>query len=293
MITEVGATWSMVIATLLWGATFVVLRETVQRVPPLVLVASRFAAAAVLIALVLAVRRCLPDRTALVAGLISGVFTAFGYLFQAIGITSVSAGTSAFLTTAGTLCAGLFAWPLLGQRPGAWLSVSLVMAGAGSLLLAGRVEARWGTGEVWTLLGAFAYALQIVIVARAARSVDALALAGVQAAVVALTVAPFAWPEIEVLRRLDAIDGARLAYLVVAGSLVAPWLQIRAQRVLSPGRIGLLFALEPVFALAFALLAGERFVARWWWGAALILCAVMLVEGRAAWTTSASRRASA
>ena len=42
---------------------------------------------------------------------------------------------------------------------------------------------------------------------------------------------------------------------------------MHAQRTLPPGRIGLLFALEPVFALAFALaLRGERFVARWWAG---------------------------
>ena len=60
-------------------------------------------------------------------------------------------------------------------------------------------------------------------------------------------------------------------------------LQVFAQQTLSAGRVALLFALEPVFALLFALtLGGERFVARWWFGAALILCAVVLVEWRAA-----------
>ena len=52
--------------------------------------------------------------------------------------------------------------------------------------------------------------------------------------------------------------------------------------MLTAGRVALLFALEPVFALIFALtLGGERFVARWWLGAALILAAVVLVEWRA------------
>ena len=47
------------------------------------------------------------------------------------------------------------------------------------------------------------------------------------------------------------------------------------------GRVGLLFALEPVFALLFALtLGGEHFDLRWWAGAALILGAVALVEWR-------------
>ena len=52
-----------------------------------------------------------------------------------------------------------------------------------------------------------------------------------------------------------------------------------AQRTLPPGRIGLQFALEPVFALAFALgFGGERFVVRWWAGAGLILLSVVGVE---------------
>ena len=62
---------------------------------------------------------------------------------------------------------------------------------------------------------------------------------------------------------------------------MAPLLQVVAQRTLPPGRIGLLFALEPVFALGFAIsVGGERFVPRWWIGAALILSAVVLVEWR-------------
>jgi len=66
---------------------------------------------------------------------------------------------------------------------------------------------------------------------------------------------------------------------VLAGALAAPLLQVIAQRSLPPGRIALLFALEPVFALIFALYpGGERFVLRWWIGAALILAGVVIVE---------------
>jgi drug/metabolite transporter (DMT)-like permease len=43
--------------------------------------------------------------------------------------------------------------------------------------------------------------------------------------------------------------------------------------------MGLLFALEPVFALLFAVTLGaERFEPRWWLGAGLILGAVVMVE---------------
>jgi drug/metabolite transporter (DMT)-like permease len=217
-----------------------------------------------------------------VGGALTGLLTAAGYLFQAIGLRTASAGTSAFLTCTGTLFAAVFAWPLLGHRPTAALALGLVVAVAGSALLSLHGGLRLGAGEAWTLFGALAFALQIVALERFARRADAMTLVMWQAATVALVVWPFAgfpWPALPPLAFSDVV---RLGYLAVAGSVAAPMLQIVAQRSLSPGRIGLLFALEPVFALVFAVaVGGERFVGRWWVGAALILAAVLVVEWRA------------
>jgi len=150
---------------------------------------------------------------------------------------------------------------------------------AGSALLGLRGGWTLGAGEAWTLLGAAVYALQVVGVGHWAPRGDALAITGIQAAVASLCTLPFAGDLGGQLGALDGAGWARLGYLVVCGSVLAPWLQVLAQQRLSPGRIGLLFALEPVFALVFALgLGGERFVARWWAGAALILGAVVMVE---------------
>jgi len=273
----------MVVATLLWGATFVVLRDSLVHLAPATLVATRFAGAAILFLLVVLVRGRPLDRATVVGGAVTGLLTAGGYLFQAIGLTSTSAGSSAFLTCAGTLLAALFAWPLLRQRPGAWLALGLLLALAGSALLSLRSAWRVGVGEAWTLLGAATYALQIVEVARWAPRADAVALTGIQAVVVAACTLPFAGDLAAQLRSLDGAGWARIGYLAVCGSVVAPLLQVLAQRTLPAGRVGLLFALE------FAITAGgERFVARWWAGAALILFAVVMVEWREARSPAAT-----
>jgi drug/metabolite transporter (DMT)-like permease len=281
----------MVVATLLWGATFVAARDILSSIGPIELVFARFAFAAVAFAVVLLVRRALrgPGAAgvgeALAGGAISGLLGAGGYLFQAIGLTQTSAGSSAFLTCVGTVLAALFAWPLLGQRPPAVLVQGMLLALAGSFLMSSRPGLRIGAGEAWTLLGAVVYALQIVAVARWAPRADALLLTGVQAGVIALTLLPFAGRAPAQLAALDGSDAWRFAYLALAGSVIAPLLQVVAQRALSAGRIALLFALEPVFGLAFALTLGsERFAPGWWIGALLILCGVLRTEwsGRAA-----------
>jgi drug/metabolite transporter (DMT)-like permease len=270
---------AMVLATLLWGGTFVAIRDAVADVPPALLVSARFLGAGVLFALVLAVRRRLPTPRDARGGALSGLLMVGGYFLQAVGLRSTSAGSSAFLTCAGTLLAAFWAWPLLGERPGARLTLGLALAAVGAALLSLRGGLRLGAGELITLAGAALFALQVVAIARYAATTDPVAFVCVQSFVAGLVLLPFAHPTPAALGTLGGANLARFGYLLVAGSTIAPLLQVYAQRTLPAGRMGLLFALEPVFALVFAVsLGAERFEPRWWLGAALILTAVVMVE---------------
>ncbi len=280
---ERAALAAMVAATLLWGGTFVAIRDSVRAMTPQALVFGRFAVATLLFVLVALIRRRVPDRMAFVLGTGNGVLMVGAFFLQALALRSTSAGSSAFLTCAGTLFAALYAWVLLRQRPSRELFVGLALALAGSALMSLDGALRLGRGELITLVGASLYALQIVWVARFAGRIDALSVAMVQAATVALVMAPFAGDPRHAFADLAPAGWRDFAYLAIAGSTLAPVFQVMAQQTLPAGRIALLFALEPVFALVFALtLGGERFVLRWWFGAALILAAVVMVEWRAA-----------
>ena len=274
---------AMVLATLLWGGTFIAIRDAVADVPPALLVSTRFLGAGVLFALVLLVRRRLPTRRDVAGGALSGLLMVGGYFLQAVGLRSTSAGSSAFLTCAGTLLAAFWAWLLLRERPGARLTFGLVLALAGAALLSLRGGFRLGAGELITLAGAALFALQVVAIARYAATADPVALVCVQSFVAGLALAPFAAHSAGALGTLGGANLARFGYLLVAGSTLAPLLQVVAQRTLPAGRMGLLFALEPVFALVFAVTLGaERFEPRWWLGAGLILAAVVMVEWKPA-----------
>jgi drug/metabolite transporter (DMT)-like permease len=271
----------MVGATALWGATFVVIRDSLSRIDPVALVWNRFAVATLLLVVALIVRRRRPDTEAWRGGVLGGLFAAGGFLFQAIGLQTTTAGTSAFLTSTGSLLAGLYAWPILGQKPSAALVSGIALATVGSALLAGPASLRIGAGETWTLAGALCWGAWVVAQAKFAPHADPLALTAVQAATITVALLPWAFghPLIEPWR--EPATAARLLYLVVAGSVIAPLLQVVALRTLSAGRVGLLLALEPVFALGFAIaFGGERFAIRWWLGAALILAGVTWVEWR-------------
>src|SRR5262249_53535674 len=150
-----------------------------------------------------------------------------------------------------------WAWLLLRQRPGGRLLLGPALALAGSALLSLRQGLVLGAGGGWTLLGASLFALQVGGLAPFVGAPDPIPSVCVQSFVASAVLLPFAgspasvWSAIAGAAR--TADLVRFGYLVVAGSTVAPLLQVLAQRVLPPGRIGLLFALEPVFAVLFAL----------------------------------------
>jgi drug/metabolite transporter (DMT)-like permease len=276
------AVGAMVLACLLWGGTFVAIRDSVAAIPPALLVASRFLCAGLIFAAILLVRRRVPSAADLRGGVVSGLFMVGGFYLQAEGLRTTSAGSSAFLTCAGTLLTAFWAWLLLRQRPSGRLLAGIAIALAGSALLSLDAGLRLGRGELLTLAGAALFALQIVAVSRWVSVADPVALVCVQSFVAALVLAPFAGPPATLFAALTGTTLLNFAYLAVAGSTIAPLLQVLAQRTLPAGRIGLLFALEPVFALVFALTLGaESFAVRWWLGAGLILGAVLLVETRA------------
>jgi drug/metabolite transporter (DMT)-like permease len=273
----------MVAATLLWGGTFVAIRDSVAAIPPALLVASRFLCAGLIFAAILLVRRRVPSTADLRGGVVSGLFMVGGFYLQAEGLRTTSAGSSAFLTCAGTLVAPFFAWALLRERPSREVFLGMALALAGSALLSWRADLGFGRAELQTYLGAMSYAMSIVIVARVAPRLDVLALTTAQLLGVTLCLLPFASVRQAAALMVSPATAWRVAYLTLGGSLIAPLLQVGAQRTLPTGRIALLFALEPVFALLFsALLGGERFALQWWMGAALILCAVLVAEWRAA-----------
>jgi len=282
----------MVGATILWGATFVVIRDSLHSITPQTLVWGRFLAAGGIFALLARGRWRTLDRATLAGGVLAGLCLAGGMLLQAIGLTLTSAGSSAFLTCAGTLFAAFYAWPLLGQRPTPVLLQGIALALGGAALLSverlGPAGPRMGAGELWTLAGAAIFGLQIVALARVAPHADPLVLSAVQTVTVAVSLLPFAGGAAAEFAALGAASWCRFAYLAIGGSVAALLLQVLGQRWLPAGRVALLLALEPVFALVFAVCAGgERFVPRWWLGAALILIGVVRVEWNAARSAAA------
>jgi len=263
----------LVVAALLFGATFVVVKGAVVSLPPLAFIGWRFLLGAAVLFLFARPR----GRSIWLDGLLAGTFLFVGFASQTAGLTSTTASNSGLIT-------GLFVvfTPLLAaavrKKPPAIPTVSgaaLSVVGLGLL----TVGAGFGlnTGDALTVVCAIAFAAHIVLLSRLAPRHNVVPFTAIQLLVVALlslagsaVFEGFPLPSASVV---PALIGTGV--IVSAGAFL---LQVRAQRVMGPSRTAIILSTEPLFAAATAaVVLGERLTGQGWLGAALIMIGMYIV----------------
>jgi drug/metabolite transporter (DMT)-like permease len=273
---------ALLFVTLVWGATFPVLKLATAHLSGVEVSALRFVIAAVCMA-PFAIR--VPRRTWLDGGVL-GVLVLVSYVVQAFGLQFISSNRSAFLTSLNVLLV-----PLLGVVFGTRLTLTVM--GAATLACAGIGLMSWEGGahllaDAATVFGALAYALYVIVLSRRASLHVPRQLAATQ--IVWMAALGSLWMLLDALgtdrlqtlpSRLDLSILVGLAYLGIVATAGMLFLQAMAQRHVSADKAALIYAMEPVFAALFA----------WMWlaelltwkaaiGGAMVVLAVVLSELR-------------
>jgi len=262
----------LVLVTLIWGTTFVVVKEVVSFVPVPLLLAVRFSVGALLL---------LPfglDRRNLKAGIPLGVLLLAGFGMQTIGLQHTGASRAAFVTGISVVMVPLFAAAFFRRRVPGRIFAAAFIALAGLGLLCFDLQPP-NIGDAWVLACAIVWAFYILALEAPVRRLGARRLSLVQL----LTVAALAWiwsiPYLPGLAGLDARAWLSLLYLGIAATGLTTLLQGLAQKVLSGSQAAVVFTLEPVFAALFAyLILDERLGAGGWVGSGLILASMLLAQ---------------
>jgi drug/metabolite transporter (DMT)-like permease len=267
----------LVCATLLWGGSFVITRNAVQTVPPLVFVSVRFATAALFVGIATRPRLSRVTRLEVKAGTRIGLAMFGGYGLQAIGMhLGVASGRAAFISALYVPIVPILQLVLLRRRPKPAIWVGLGLACAGLMLLAGNLgNGGAGRGEGLVLIGAVSIAAEILALGVYAPHVDPRRLAVVECLFLSLLCLGVTcatqehWPAPSPGWLLSA---ATLGLASAGLQISVNW----AQRFVPAVRATLIYTLEPVWAALFGLAAGETMGASAIAGAALILASLVI-----------------
>lgn len=273
----------IVLATIIWGSSFVVMKNSVNVLPTFWLLAIRFSFAAIVLAVVFWKRWKLLDRGYLIGGTVMGLCLFVAYAFQTFGLEQTTSGKNAFFTAVYCVIVPFLYWAIAHRRPDRYnvLAAFLCIAGIALVSVTGENATAFNMGDILTLIGGFFFACHIVAVAKYSEGRDIFLLTTLQFASFAI----FSW--IGALFASPAPNPAvfdsnlifGLAYLVIFASCGALLFQNIGQKYTAPATAAVLLSLEAPFGVFFSILfADERPTPLMFVGFALIFIAVVCSE---------------
>lgn len=114
---KILASMGLILTTMIWGFAFVVMKNSVDVIPPTYLLAVRFSMSAVLLALLFHKNMMKADRETVLCGVILGVFLCLSYQFQTYGLKHTTASKNAFITTLYVIIVPFLYWIVSKKRP--------------------------------------------------------------------------------------------------------------------------------------------------------------------------------
>ena len=274
-----GGRLALLTAAVIWGSSFIVMKDTVDHIPVFQLLATRFTLAGLLLALLFRKRLMTSGKQLLSHGAVCGVLLLSAYATQTFGLMTTTPGTNAFLTAVYCVMVPFMAWGFHRKRPTSynWVAAVLCIAGIGLISLSGDLSI--GLGEGLTLLSGVFYALHIMALSHFGERDDPVALTIVQFAVVAL----LSWAATLLTERGAAFPAPavwpQLLYLTVFATAATLVLQSVGQSLTPPSQSAILLSLESVFGVLFSVMLGkESLTLQLGCGFALIFVSVIISE---------------
>lgn len=279
------ASGGLILTAAIWGFAFVVVKDSVDTIPPVYMVSIRYTIAAVLLGFVLIPQFKKLNRYYWIHGAVTGLMLALGYITQTIGCKYTTAGKNAFLTTIYVILIPLISWPLNKKRPHFVVFLSAVMALVGIGLLALRNEGGvlgFNVGDILTLICGLFYALHIIFTAKFSQDKNPVILTWIQFIVASV----FSWavsPLIDGSFSVALLKSSRvifsMLYLGIFSSLVAFLLQNICLKYMESSLASLFLSLESVFGVVFStIFLRERMTLVMIIGCVLIFAAITIAD---------------
>lgn len=270
---------ALLITSLIWGTSFVILKNTLGEIPTLYVLAYRFSGAALLMLLIGFKELKKLNIEYLKGGVIIGVCLCLAYVLQTYGLSFTTPSKNAFLTTTYCILTPFLYWLITKRRPDGFniAAAFICLAGVGFVSLEGDFSVN--IGDLLTICCGVFYGLHIIATDKyvGGKSVVMLtmvefAVAGVLCWIAALIFVPYP-------SQFSTDSIVSIAYLCVMCTGVCFALQTFGQKHTPPATVAVIMTLESVFgAIISVIFYHEVLTAKLIVGFALILLAVIISE---------------
>ena len=278
----------LLLTSIIWGSTFVAQSKGMNYLGPFSFNGIRSIMAVLFLSLVLLIviianrkntefKLC-KNRKALIGSIFCGIALMFSTSAQQIGLSMTSVGKSGFITSLYIILVpivGLFIKKKVPLK--IWFCVLIVLVGLYLLCFKGSLTLE--LGDIFLLLSAFGFAVQILIVDSIGDNINSILLSVIQVSVVAILSIPAI-----LLDEKPTFDNTisampYLLYAAILSSGIAYTLQIVGQKYTNHVVSSLIMSLESVFAAITGwLILNETLSTNETIGCALIFIAIIAAQ---------------
>jgi drug/metabolite transporter (DMT)-like permease len=278
---QLFADLSLLIVVIVWGYTFVAIKNALAGITPFNFIAIRFTIALLILLVVFRKRLSGLDKFTFLRGSIVGIFLFFAYAFQTVGLKYTTASNAGFITGFSVVLVPVFLALILKARPSAESIIGVSCAIAGLFFLSYNEGYVINRGDILVFFCALAVAFHILSVGHYTKKTDSILLTIVQIAVVTILSIICALLFEEPAVPGDAVVWEAIFITSIFATVGAYLIQNIMQRFTSSTHTALIFSGEPVFAGIFGYcLLGERLGGWSVLGCTLILAGMVISELR-------------
>ena len=272
----------LILVTLIWGSTFLVVQNSIKQVEPFTFIALRFGLGALTLGLLFWKQLRHLTRAELFSGSLIGLFLFGGYVFQTLGLQYTTTSKVGFITGLNVVIVPVLSILILRQWPNLGATIGVILAAIGMFMLSigNQFNLDFGPGEALVFGCAVCFALHIVLISRYAPRLNPYNLAIVQIAVTSLLSFLFIIPAGEPVALPPGPVWPAIIFMGVVATAFTFATMNRVQQFTTSTRAALIYSLEPVFAGIFGYLAGETLSIPAWFGCGLIFTGMISSEIR-------------
>lgn len=279
------ASFGLIFTAAIWGFAFVVVKDSLDYIGAIYMIAIRYTIAAVVMGLIFLKKWKQINKHYIQRGFLTGIFLFTAYATQTIGCNYTTAGKNAFLTTIYVILIPMISWILYKKRPAWYVFIAAVMSitGIGLLALGTGDTSGFNSGDILTLVCGLFYALHIIWTAKYNNEGDdplfMTLLQFVTCALLGWIIAPIYDGNFSTAFSLNSKVILSMLYLGLFSTMLCFSLQNIGLKYVQSSLASLFLSFESVFGVLFStIFLHEKLSLRMFIGCILIFLAVVLAE---------------
>lgn len=284
---------SLITIALIWGSTFIIIKKSIDLFDPISFVFLRFTIASVFMLVFIIPLMKKINRKLLIEGGLLGTALFLIFLTQTLALKMITATEVGFLTGLYVIFVPILSAVFLKKYPHifSWIGVSLAAAGMAIVTFQSGLSIT--AGQFLAIVNAFFIGVQILMTDVYSRKHNVVLLTAIQLITVAVLsgLYAFCFESPEYAKAFIPYVGWSIVFTGIFATVLCFFIQTAMLKYTTPTKAAIMFTLEPISSAFFAYFIGNEILsAKQYFGAALIIIAILTAEAGTALKHSKSRK---